>query len=111
MENTNKSGIQGGVGVVVNSPEKTVYTHVWECIKDGNVFIDRLKVPGGWLVQSQNQCIRSMTNGPVVAGMMAMCFYPDPGHAWNPPVKVLDEPMVLPNRAERRHPKQKKVSP
>lgn len=50
------------------------YSRDWETVTniDNEEFTERLKVPGGWLVQ-------------IVEGSerVALTFYPDPEHEWN----------------------------
>ena len=47
----------------------------WECILcDGHIiYINRLEVPGGWLVCCTGD-----------GGYSGLTFYPDPEHTWKP---------------------------
>lgn len=47
----------------------------WELVAGTRPKLLRLKVPGGWLVT-----VSGGASYPVT-------FYPDPEHAWNPPIK------------------------
>ena len=58
------------------------YSNEWEIVKDGNVFIDRLKVPGGWLVETMYLDLNCL----------AMCFLPDPKWEWD--VEVIPRPKI-----------------
>jgi hypothetical protein len=47
----------------------------WERVDGTRPRVNRLKVPGGWLVS-------------VFGGFSyPVTFYPDPDHKWNPPIK------------------------
>lgn len=44
-----------------------------------NKFMDRLKVPGGWLVHTSNY--DTGTNESAISE--ALCFFPDPKYEWD----------------------------
>ena len=43
----------------------------------------RLRVPGGWLVRTSSYEGLSADMHASVSVAVALCFYPDPGHAWD----------------------------
>jgi hypothetical protein len=56
----------------------------WE---DIDPFLQRAKIPGGWLVKAFEDVMRYRSDGGqgMVAGWdwrIAMCFVPDPTHEW-----------------------------
>lgn len=70
----------------VNRPDNVldktkIYSRQPETFRDSNTYIERYKVPGGWLVQSMHLQI----------GVLALVFLPDPNNDWI--LEPIDEPI------------------
>lgn len=56
----------------------------WDLVTEGpDADVYRLKVPGGWLVRTSSYAnAAGDLGGASVSISCAICFYPDPAHAW-----------------------------
>jgi hypothetical protein len=55
----------------------TLPNETWEDVASPEVgdYLERIRVPGGWLYRNSRNKLGSVTEGPIA---VAMCFVPDP---------------------------------
>lgn len=58
--------------IQLKNNDQIQYPREFEMIKDGHLYVERLKVYGGWLVQSMH----------IQRDVLSTCFIPDPQHHW-----------------------------